>query len=161
MLTTHKPFTALTAADVMSPGMLTIPRHMSLRTAARLLSQARVSGAPVVDEAGVLIGVLSTTDFVRWVEKGSVAHPEEPTCVCSDWQSIDAEKLPTDEVACCMTADPVTASLWTPITELARMMLDAHIHRVIVLDERGHPTGIVTSTDLLAAVARGAEWHEH
>jgi len=41
----------------------------------------------------------------------------------------------------------------TPIQELARMMLDAHIHRIIVADERGRPIGIISSTDILAAVA--------
>jgi CBS domain-containing protein len=37
------------------------------------------------------------------------------------------------------------------------MMRDAHIHRVIVVDDRGRPVGVVTSTDILAAVARTDE----
>jgi CBS domain-containing protein len=53
-----------------------------------------------------------------------------------------------------MTADPVTAPAATLIGELARMMLDAHIHRVIVVDTQRRPVGVVSATDLLAAIAQ-------
>ena len=43
------------------------------------------------------------------------------------------------------------------IRELAHRMLDAHIHRIVIVDEHGHPVGIVSSTDVLAAVARLGE----
>ena len=53
-----------------------------------------------------------------------------------------------------MTCDPVTVIPSTPLQKLAEMMLDAHIHRVIVVDKDHRPIGIVSSTDILAAVAR-------
>jgi CBS domain-containing protein len=77
----------------------------------------------------------------------------EPHCVLADWQIVELEKLPTDEVRNYMTADPVTVPKDTPIRVLARQMIDAHIHRVIVVDEGKRPIGIVSSTDVLAAVA--------
>jgi CBS domain-containing protein len=73
--------------------------------------------------------------------------------VCAAWQIVDQEKLPQDTVRSYMTADPVTVAPTVPIGELARMMLDAHIHRVLVLDEQRRPIGVVSSTDILAAVA--------
>jgi CBS-domain-containing membrane protein len=66
---------------------------------------------------------------------------------------VDLEKLPADEVRSFMTADPVTVRSSIPIRALARMMIDGHIHRIIVVDEERRPIGIVASTDLLAAVA--------
>jgi CBS domain-containing protein len=78
----------------------------------------------------------------------------EPHSVMADWQIVELEELPTDEVRYHMTADAVTAPLDTAITRLARMMIDAHIHRVVVVDEKRRPIGIVSSTDILAAVAR-------
>jgi len=66
---------------------------------------------------------------------------------------VDVEKLPTDEVRQFMTPDPVTAQAATSIRDLARMMIDAHIHRVIVVDEGRRPIGVVSSTDLLAVLA--------
>jgi CBS domain-containing protein len=82
----------------------------------------------------------------------------QPHCVLVDWQVVDVEKLPTDEVRRFMTPDPVTAQPATSIRVLARMMIDAHIHRVIVVDEERRPIGVVSSTDLLASLAyRGTE----
>ncbi len=154
-----KPFNSLTAADLMSREVTTIPRHLSLRTAAHLLSQARVSGAPVIDACGSCVGVISSTDFVHWAEGNQSVRQDagHSSCACSEWQVFEPEDLPTEEVGCYMTADPVTVTPNLRIGELARMMIDAHIHRVIVVDEENRPVGIVSSTDILAAVAVSSE----
>lgn len=152
-----KPLFALTAKDVMSLDVVTIPQEMSLRAAAHLLSQIQISGAPVVDAEGRCVGVVSATDFVRWADEGEKATPTHrpPTpCYCA-WQVLELEELPANQVAAYMTLDPVTVPPSTPIGKLARLMLDAHIHRVIVVDEHRRPIGIVSSTNILAAVAYG------
>ncbi len=205
-MVTTSPFFDLTARDLMSRDVVTIPEADSLREAARLLSQARISGAPVVDHQGKRVGVLSATDFLRWAEKqggtplasshslprtcsfwvrqrdalgkedilcmlppgacsiqSAQMTPEgkevqvcrEPFSVPTDWQVVLTEELPPDAVRLHMTADIVTVAPDTPVRELARMMLDAHVHRLIVVDEERRPVGIISSTDILAAVARG------
>jgi len=161
MITSPKALLSLTADDLLSRAVVTLPQTMSLHAAAQVLQRERISGAPVVDAAGRCIGVLSASDFLRWAEKGGQAdaiHSPVQTCV-SDWQVIDLEMVPKDEIRRHMSADVVTASPGTPITQLARNMIDAHIHRIIVVDEERRPVGIVSSTDILAAVA-AAEWHE-
>jgi CBS domain-containing protein len=77
----------------------------------------------------------------------------QPHYVLTDWQIVELEKLPMNPVRQYMTADPVTVRPDTSIRVLARMMLDAHIHRVIVVDERQRPIGVVSGTDMLAALA--------
>jgi CBS domain-containing protein len=205
MATTTKPLLALTASDLMSREVITIPQDMSLREAAHLLFQNRIGGAPVVDADGCCVGVLCATDFVHWVEDGAKGVDEIPlpacpyqvkgrlltgeeavictraegscplqqmrattggrhTAVCrqpnvavSDWQQV-TENLPVSAVQRYMTTDVVTAGPQTPLPELARTMIDAHIHRVIVVDDQRKPIGIVSSTDLLATSAyRGTE----
>jgi CBS domain-containing protein len=156
MLTLTKPFLALTAADLMTTDLVVIPRAMSLQGAAHLLLQSKITGAPVVDAEGRCIGVLSATDFLAWTDKGEhAAKRSPPSCATahSAWQLMDVERLPASEVSRYMTADPVTVTPATPIGELAQKMLDGHIHRVIVVNELEHPVGIVSSTDVLAAVA--------
>ena len=133
----------LTAADLMTRDVVAIPVGTSMRSAARQLAQARVSGAPVINGEGRCIGVLSTSDFFR----GAVQENLE----------IDA----SDKVGEHATADPVTAGPATPIRQLARMMLDADIHRVIVVDKEDRPIGIVSSTDVLAAMAYAVSRHDH
>jgi CBS domain-containing protein len=58
-----------------------------------------------------------------------------------------------EEVRDWMTPDPVTSPPTVSVSELARAMIDAHVHRVIIAEEDGRPIGIVSSTDILAAVA--------
>jgi CBS domain-containing protein len=53
-----------------------------------------------------------------------------------------------------MPAKLVTVTPQAPLEALAQKMVDAHIHRVLVVIDRNRPCGIVTSTDVLAAVAR-------
>jgi CBS-domain-containing membrane protein len=161
--TLKRPFLALTAADLMSADVVMVPRAMCLQTAAHLLSESHVSGAPVVNEAGQCIGVLSTTDFMHWVGHGErcAARPDcSPSrSFHSAWQVVDVDALPMDAVGSYMTANPVMVPPNTPIDELARMMTDAHIHRLIVVDATSRPLGIVSSTDVVAAVAN-ADRHD-
>jgi CBS-domain-containing membrane protein len=110
----------------------------------------------VVDEEGRCVGVLSATDFLHWADRDGLAkdvHCAIPLDYCSEWQVVDLETIPKDEVRWHMTTDLVTTELAATITQLARRMLDAHIHRIVVLDEGGNPVGVVSSTDILAVVA--------
>lgn len=161
MRTPSKPLFHLTAGDLMSATIVKIPQDMSLQGAARRLTEYQVSGAPVVDEEGRCVGVISASDFVHWAGDASKARhrPVSPGCVCSSWQIVDADQLSNDDRVCCfMTSDPVTVISTTPVQKLAQMMLDAHIHRLIVVDRQQHPVGIITSTDILAALARAGEF---
>jgi CBS domain-containing protein len=72
--------------------------------------------------------------------------------VLSDQQALEVEQA--GEVNRYMTKDVVTAAPGVRLPELARKMLDAHIHRVVITDEQGRPIGIVSATDILAAIAR-------
>lgn len=152
-----KPLTQMLTADIMSRAVVAVPQDMLLQDAARLLAREQITGAPVVDAAGRCVGVLSATDFVHWAEKGnSAVYTHAESCYCADWQVVDLEAVPRDEVRRHMSTDLVRAEPETPLTDLARRMIDAHVHRVIVTDEGQRPVGIVSTTDILAAVAYAA-----
>ena len=161
MDTKNRSLMSWCAADIMSRSIVMVPREMSLQGAARLLTRANVTGAPVIDDHGRCIGVLSTTDFMHSVE----AHqphtkpntPSDSMAHCA-WQIPDIPEGNLNSCHCVadfMTKDPVLVGPATPIGELARIMMDAHIHRIIVADLASQrPLGIVSSMDILAAVAR-------
>lgn len=165
MLVMAKPFRALTAKDLMNDEVIRIPRDMGMQAAARCLGQMHVSGAPVVDEQGRCVGVLSSGDFITCcaanrtrcdehraeVNRGSCLSPD---CVGSEWQMVNVTETIEGLVSDYMTPDPVMARPETPISRLAQMLVDAHIHRVIIVNEQCHPIGIVSTTDIVAAVAR-------
>src|SRR5262245_46740371 len=157
MKRTQKPLMELMASDLMSEELVLIPREMSLAGAARLLARSGVTGAPVVDADGHCVGVLSSTDFMHWArhDEPHRRHAHAQAHVCCSGQLIP-ENLPEEDVGRYMTTDPVIMPAAAPIGKLARMMLDAHIHRVIVTDKDRRPIGIVSATDILAAVARAA-----
>ncbi|MBI2808236.1 MAG: CBS domain-containing protein [Planctomycetes bacterium] len=154
-----KTLLALRAVDLMSRELVLIPREMSLEGAARLLARAGVTGAPVVNEDGQCIGVLSTTDFMNSVDRRGRApySTAAADCMCSAWQIPDVATPSPCRVENFMTKDPVFVNANAMIGELAHLMMDAHIHRVIVVDGPGQkPIGIVSSMDVLAAVARAS-----
>jgi CBS-domain-containing membrane protein len=162
MRTITKPLLSLIAADLMSGPVITIPKEMSIQGAAHMLARFAISGAPVVNAEGRCVGVLSTTDILSWAEKGpqpSEHGPCSTACAHTAWQVLDTETIPESEVGQFMTQVPVTVPPAMHISELARMMTDAHIHRVIVVDDANCPVGIVSSTDILAAVAYAGENH--
>ena len=158
MRNTNKPLLNLTARDLMSTDVESIPQWMSLPVAARMLGRAHISGAPVIDRDGHCLGVISTTDFMTWAESGECAVKPEShdQSAHSAWQMFEAEDLPVNLVRRHMTANPVIVPPDMPIGELVQKMVDVHIHRVIVVDEDNKPLGIITSTDILAAVANTA-----
>src|SRR5262249_6759403 len=142
MVPVTKPLFALTAADLMTAPLVTVPEAMSLQGAAHRLAQAGVTGAPVINGDGRCVGVLSATDFVHWVDRGPDHGPRAcatSPAFCSAWQIVDASELPDEAVKHHMTRDPVAVAPATPVGELARKMIDAHIHRLIVVDAAGRP----------------------
>lgn len=154
-----RPLFDLTAEDLMTTALTVIPREMSLQAAARLLLQAQVSGAPVVDADGVCVGILSAWDYLIRVSGGDWPDRRmagNPGCAHLAWPQLACDAASDVRVDQCMTADPYTVAPKTSIGELARAMVDAHIHRIVVVDHAGRPTGIVSSTDILAAMADSA-----
>jgi predicted transcriptional regulator len=150
---------SLTAVDLMSAPLITIPEDMSLRGAAHRLVQAAVTGAPVVNSEGRCVGVLSTTDFMHWMDREHLPNPAAcaaSSAFCFPWEMIDPEHLPDDAVHDWMTRDPVMVGVNSPLVDVARKMIDARIHRVIVADASRRPLGVVSSTDVLAALVRSA-----
>jgi CBS domain-containing protein len=143
----------LTAGDLMTTPVMTIPEKTSLREAACLLLQSDISGAPVVDAAGRCLGVLSSTDFVVWAGENG----EEISFIAPWGERIPVGNSPDKEIRHYMTTQPVTVSPRISIGELAEKMVEAHIHRILVVADKDRPCGIVSSTDILAAVMRAAQ----
>jgi CBS domain-containing protein len=199
MNTLDNPLLTLTAADLMSRDVEVIGADMPLRYAAAQLARWGVHGAPVVNDRGQCMGVLSVTDITRWAGRNAEQVPLprtcsfqekcrepggretvlcqlpegicplqrlretsdgkvaltciEPHCVPVDWQTVQMETLPGDAVRDFMTTTVLTAGPDTPVPELARLMLEHQITRLVVLDDQKRPIGVVTADDLLQVLA--------
>jgi CBS domain-containing protein len=155
MTITRTALLELTAGDLMTTPRIVIPREMSMRRAAQVLLDKRIHGAPVVDEEGHCVGVLSTMDFLNAMsqDRKRVSWPIMGEEFFAAWQILDPDELPEDAVGNYMTVDVVTVSPADSIFSVAQKMVGHEIHRLLVVAEDRKPVGIVTCTDLLAAFA--------
>ncbi len=109
------------ARDIMSKDVIVLTPDMDVQEAADLLVRYRIHGAPVVDAAGMLVGMVSLVDLVG---------------------------KPGGTVRDIMTPDPVVAMEDTPVEELAQLMLDEMVRRVPIV-RGGQVVGIVSASDIV------------
>jgi CBS domain-containing protein len=129
---------ALTVGDRMALDPIVIQGDATLTEAAQLLDRHRISGLPVVNRAGSLIGVLSQTDIAR-------ARATE--YLWANWPGLAVRHL--------MTAPAVTVKRSMPLAQAARKMERHRIHRLVVVadEDESLPIGILSMGDLVHAIA--------
>jgi CBS-domain-containing membrane protein len=131
------------AKDVMSDGVISVNARANLLDAARLLVNGGVSAMPVIDDQGMMVGIVSEADLIRRM----AAEPDAGKVVA------DAKARQVSEI---MTRDVVTAGEETSLRELANLMLSRNIKRVPILRD-GSIVGIGIRIDLLQAVVSVGE----
>lgn len=149
------------AKDIMTTDPVCIGPSGTIRELARLFEQHEISGAPVTDAGGKVIGIVTKTDLIRRCAEGTADIPPaylfevlgEQTAE-EEWSEIIPEPLVCVEDF--MTEDPVTVPPDLSVAEVARLMYDRRIHRVVVVDAEKYPLGIITSMDMLGAYTREA-----
>ncbi len=143
----------LTVASVMSHPLLTVSPETTLSKAAHMLVSHRISGLPVINEAGVLAGILTEADFLRALGLPS----DQPAHRV--WQTLELLfkalahhgelKAPDDAVALHMTSHVVTIHKEQQIAYAIGRMKQHHVKRVVVCDEKGFALGMITRSDLV------------
>ncbi|HET6380426.1 MAG TPA: CBS domain-containing protein [candidate division Zixibacteria bacterium] len=117
--------------NLMTVHPITVEADASVHEAELLLKTYHIGGLPVVSN-GALVGVISQTDMLN-------ARSSE--LIGANWDRVRVRHLMTQPaVTVHMSASPVHA---------ARLMLERHIHRVVVVDDDDTPIGVVTTIDLL------------
>ncbi len=156
---------------VMSPSVCCLSPDDRLSEAAALFLREQISGAPVVDRTGVCVGVLSASDLMASSECAAASASENAAYLssCQHWFRLgparELEALqkrrscePDEAVERFMTREVVSVTEDASVGLLAERLVDAHVHRVIVLDAAHRPKGIVSTTDLLAALLHAGRW---
>lgn len=116
---------AMRVSEIMTPEVLTVPPTMPVRELSALLRERRITGAPVVDEAGRVVGVVSEFDLLS-----------RPGATAGDL----------------MSRTVISVGPEADLDEVRRLFVDARIRRVPVL-AAGRLVGIVSRGDLLAPAA--------
>lgn len=142
----------LTASDVMVAEPVCVPPSMTIRELARIFEENEISGAPVVDEEGRVIGVVSKSDLIHRCSEGTISIPPAYLFEILSEQAGEEQELvpePLVYVEDFMTEEPVVVRPNLSAGKVARLMVDSRIHRVIVVDDEKFPLGIITTLDLL------------
>jgi CBS domain-containing protein len=152
-----------TAADIMESHVVSVGPSTPLSNLYQLFSDEGISGAPVVDETGKLLGVISSSDLLRVLQEDR-ALPSDSDYFREGVVSIRLDGIDVQDefrermggltVADAMTTDPVVVSAETPVPEIARLLRDRQIHRVLVTNGDALD-GIVSTFDLIRLLEAG------
>lgn len=144
-----------TVGKIMTRNVVTVTPDTSIREAAKVMSDNRISGVPVVDGEGRLVGMVSEADLLR--DRSGTSERE------SWWLDMlaDGEKLSPDfinyvragnnMVRRVMNADVTSVTETTPLSEVAQLIVDKGIKRLPVVQD-GRLVGIVSRADLVRAL---------
>ena len=146
------------ACDVMTRNIVGIGRGAAVSEAIRLMLEKRISGLPVLDEAGKLVGILTEGDLLRRSETGTERHRPRwleflmgPGRIAGEYVRTHGRKV--EEV---MTRDVVSVTEDTPLDEVVELMERRRIKRVPVFGG-GAMVGMLSRADLLRALARALD----
>jgi len=117
-------------AEVASMDLITLSQDISIQEAAQILTREGIDGAPVM-EVGEVVGILTLSDIAKAIGQNK-------------------EKLTVKDI---MSHRIITVEFDMMIADAVEVMNQNQIGRLIVLDENGHPGGIITRTDLLNKIA--------
>lgn len=149
------------ARDIMNTQVLTVRDNMTLPDLAAFFVEQAISGAPVVDSAGNLVGVVSLTDIVETAssEELGPVFPKE-SYFRHTWEfrlerdDMNRLHIEDDRIQVCeiMTPTIYTVPEDTPVRDIARTMIAGRIHRLLVTRE-SKVVGIITTLDVLRTIA--------
>lgn len=139
-----------TAGDIMSRQVICLEAGMDLQQAAVLLAEKTLSGAPVVDASGVLIGVVSEKDFL--VRMGVGAKPTFMGIIsgCLTGRGCLVCALRNHRIDEIMNSPPICAGPDISVAGIADLFAKHRINRLPIVDAHNRPIGIVTRTDLVS-----------
>ena len=143
------------AHQIMTREVITVTPDTTVTDAATKMLDNHISGLPVVNDAGKLVGIVSDGDFVRRSEIGTQRKRARwlQFLVGPGKQATEFVRASGRRVEEVMTPDPITASEDATLESLVEMMEKNNIKRVPIV-QFGRITGIVTRTNLLRAVAQ-------
>lgn len=136
------------ARDVMTTDIVTIHYQATYEDAARILHKHGISGAPVVDGVGNMVGILSEKDLFRVLYPLYRSYYENPTDYL-DFEEREAKiaEIRKNAIERFVTTDVLTVDADDPIMKVGGLMIARRVHRLPVLEEE-ELVGIISRSDI-------------
>ena len=147
----------VTAADVMTRDVAIVHPETPLLDAVKLMARRRISGMPVVDDSGTVVGMISEGDLVRWHEGYTERQSRWLDMLADGFQLapsfLDGIRAERYKVKAVMSPGCVSGTETMLARDIATLMYSMNIKRVPVLRD-GKVVGIVARSDLIRALAQ-------
>lgn len=140
--------------DLMNPNVVCVRPDMSVRDVELLFGERRITGAPVVDEGGQPLGVVSQHDLiVHQAHRATAGSSGRFYTDVEDYRDLATAPVDvgTTLVSAVMSRDVLSVERDASVAEAARLMRGRRVHRLLVTN-RGLLVGIVSALDLLEAI---------
>ncbi len=147
----------VTARDVMTREVIAVSQEAPLSEVAAAMGARGISGVPVVDGMGKVMGVISEKDFLAAMGVGPPHNFMTLVASCLKAKGCIALPIKKRKAADLMSSPAITVTEATPMEEIAQIFTTRNLNRVPVTDAEGHLRGIVTRGDLVQATFQGAE----
>ena len=153
------------AKDIMTSPVVTVNQNSTVYEAIELISKCSFSGLLVTDSEGILVGILSEADILKYSQKDSVV----PLVSLSGWISPHteindiaavrkgADLLKSTPVNKVMTKKIISVDKNSSVHDVAKIMNKKDINRLPVVNEEGIVEGIITRSDMVRAMATGLQ----
>lgn len=149
----------LTARDIMTPSVKAVPQSWTMQQLSRFLTDNEISGSPVSDEAGTIIGIVTLKDIAEFhwntISSGQEDHltqaerAEARRLRQRMFQEMSRNPV---EVRDIMNPNAVAVDVDTSVISVANTMMTEHLHRIFVTSAND-VVGIITTYDMLRVVA--------
>lgn len=148
----------ITAKDIMTRDVITVKPETSIEELARILIENRISGAPVVDDKGNLIGIVTENDLISQNKRlhiPTVFRLFDALIMLERRKKIEEEikRLTATRVWDICTKNVITVDEDTPLQEIATIMSEKKVHLIPVMKDK-KIAGIIGKADLIKAMAR-------
>jgi CBS domain-containing protein len=148
---------AFTACDLMTRDVAVVHPETSLLEAVRLMAGRRISGMPVLDDTGAIVGMLSEGDLVRWHEGYTERQARWLDMLAEGTEVAEAFLVEIRDqhrkVRSVMAPGAITVTEEVPARVVAHLMHEKNIKRVPVV-RNGKLVGIIARSDLVRALAQ-------
>lgn len=151
----------LQAKDIMTKDVITVDENLSVKELAKILAEKKISGVPVTDAQGKVVGVVTESDLIDRAKKvhiptvmrlfDAVVMLESP-----ERMEKDFKKMAASIVKDICNKDVVSVAPLAPLDELATLMAEKKVHTLPVM-EKGKLVGIIGKTDIIRTIALGEE----
>jgi CBS-domain-containing membrane protein len=154
----------LKASDIMNRDIVSVPPEMTVVNLGRFFIDHELSGAPVIDRDGTLIGIVTENDLIsrsKRLHLPTVLRVFDAFIPLGGYAEMEAEikKMAASSVADICTRDVSTITEETSVEDMATIMIERGLHHLPVLRE-GKVVGMVGKHDLIRGMARDSSDEE-